>query len=66
MHPLSKATENLRKAFSLVNDIAVQNEVRYVGSEHLVYAFLLIPECSAYQALISCKIQQEQYLKQKL
>jgi len=61
MYPLSKASENLRKAFALVNDIAVQNEVRYVGSEHFVYAFLQMPQSSAYQVLTSCGIKKEDY-----
>ena len=61
MYPLSKATDNLRRAFALVNDIAVQNEVRYVGSEHFVYAFLQMPQCVAYQALISRGITKAQY-----
>ncbi len=61
MYPLSKASENLRKAFGLVNDIAVQNEVRYVGSEHFVYAFLQMPQSSAYQALTACGVTKAQY-----
>ncbi len=61
MYPLSKASDNLRAAFALVNDVAVQNEVRYVGSEHFVYAFLQMPQCSAYQALASCGVTKAQY-----
>ncbi len=61
MYPRSKASENLNKAFDLVNDIAVHNEVRYVGSEHFVYAFLQMPQCTAYQALTACGITKSQY-----
>ncbi len=61
MYPLSKASDNLRQAFTLVNDVAVENEVRYVGSEHFVYVFLQMPQSSAYQALVSCGVTKGQY-----
>ncbi len=52
MQPLSLATENLKNAIVLATKAA--GEVVYtdfVGSEHLVYAFLQIPACEAYHVL---------------
>ena len=51
MYPLTRASENFRKALKMANEISVEQETRYVGSEHFIYAFLCLPECSAYGIL---------------
>ncbi len=49
----SKLSENLQKALELANRVALENGVSYVGSEHLIYGFLSMPECTAYGILAS-------------
>ena len=38
-----KMTANLKQAMGVANDVSVQNGVTYIGSEHLIYAFLSMP-----------------------
>ena len=40
-----KMTANLKQAMGVANDVSVQNGVTYIGSEHLIYAFLSMPAC---------------------
>lgn len=47
----SKLSQNLQKALDLANRVALKNGVSYVGSEHLIYGFLSMPECTAYGIL---------------
>ena len=61
MYPLSKASENFKKALRLANEITVEKGARYVGSEHFVYAFLHLPECSAYKVLVSAGVDKDRY-----
>ena len=46
-----KMTANLKQAMGVANDVSVQNGVTYIGSEHLIYAFLSMPACVAYRVL---------------
>ena len=61
MQPISKSSENFRKALRIANEITVQNGVTYVGSEHFVYAFLRIPTCAAYKVLSAGGISSAVY-----
>ena len=52
MYPLSMATENFRKALEIATKSAAEEtETIFIGSEHLLYAFLSLPECEAYKIL---------------
>ena len=51
MYPISRASENFKKALQLANEITALKGAYYVGSEHFIYAFLSMPECSAYGIL---------------
>ena len=62
MYPLSKTTENFRKAFQLANEVAAEiAETNFIGSEHFIYAFLQLPECEAYKILIGAGVDKERY-----
>ena len=53
MYPLSKSTENFRKALEIANRTAAELGTTFVGSEHFIYAFLSLPDCEAYKILRS-------------
>ncbi|MBE5746832.1 MAG: ATP-dependent Clp protease ATP-binding subunit [Clostridiales bacterium] len=62
MHPLSKWTENFRKAMSLANMAAAEIVATYfIGSEHFIWAFLALPDCEAYKILTSAGVTKEKY-----
>ena len=61
MYPLTKASENFKKALQIANEITVQKGATYVGSEHFIYAFLSLPECTAYGILASEGITKNEY-----
>lgn len=47
----TKFTENLNRAMKIATDVSAKSGVSYVGSEHLIYAFLSMPDCVAYRIL---------------
>ena len=61
MYPLSRASENFRKALQIANETTVKKGASYVGSEHFVYAFLCLPNCCAYGILASEGITKNEY-----
>ena len=61
MYPLTKASENFKKALKIANEITVQKGATYVGSEHFIYAFLCLPECTAHGILASEGITKNEY-----
>lgn len=61
MYPLSRASENFRKALKIANEITAIKGATYVGSEHFIYAFLCMPECSAYGILTGEGITKNEY-----
>ena len=60
MNYREKMTANLEQAMDIANDVSVKNGVSYIGSEHLIYAFLSMPSCVAYRVLTE-KISFAQY-----
>ena len=61
MYPLSRASENFRKALQICNEITVEKGATYVGSEHFIYAFLSMPNCTAYGILSSEGVTKNEY-----
>ncbi len=62
MYPLTLATENLKNAIVLAMDAADKLVATdFVGSEHLVYAFLQNPECEGYRILTASGINPADY-----
>ncbi len=63
-NPFENATENLRKAYDLAIKIAAETvETTFVGSEHLLYAFLHLPECAAYGVLTGAGVDPDEYAR---
>ena len=63
MYPLTYATENFIKALELAQRTAALAGTSFVGSEHFIYAFLCLPECSAYGILYREGVVREEYGK---
>jgi ATP-dependent Clp protease ATP-binding subunit ClpA len=61
MYPLSKSTENFRKALEIANRTAAELGTTFVGSEHFIYAFLCLPDCEAYKILAHEGVCKEEY-----
>ncbi len=62
MYPLSMATENLQKAiYEAMRAASDVVQTDFVGSEHLLYVFLQMPECEAYEILTRAGITAEGY-----
>ena len=57
----SKFSENLKKAIEIANEATVEHGAVYVGSEHVVYAFLCLPKCAAYGILAGEGVTKEEY-----
>ncbi|MGN0814781.1 MAG: ATP-dependent Clp protease ATP-binding subunit [Candidatus Coproplasma sp.] len=54
-------SQNLQYVISRSEDIATGLNTSYIGSEHIVYAMLITPECTAFKILTSCNVPQEGY-----
>ncbi|MBR2623463.1 MAG: ATP-dependent Clp protease ATP-binding subunit [Clostridia bacterium] len=61
MYPLSKSTENFRKALEIAQRTAAELSTSFIGSEHFIYAFLCLPECEAYKILAREGVCKEEY-----
>ncbi|MBE7086330.1 MAG: ATP-dependent Clp protease ATP-binding subunit [Clostridiales bacterium] len=61
MYPLTEVSENFRKALEKANMTAAELNTSFVGSEHFIYAFLCIPECSAYGILTGEGVMKDEY-----
>ncbi len=61
MYPLSNTTENFQKALELAKRTAAHAGTSFVGSEHFVYAFLCLPECTACGVLQREGVTREGY-----
>ncbi len=61
MYPLHRSSKNFQKALDIANAITVEKGARYVGSEHFIYAFLCLPECSAYGLLTGEGVTKAEY-----
>lgn len=62
MYPLSRATENFKKALELANVAAAEvAETNFVGSEHFIYAFLQLEGCEANRILLSAGVSRDKY-----
>lgn len=57
----SKFTDNLQKVFELSEQAAEMYNVSYIGSEHIVWAMLNCPSCTAYKLLSECNISEAKY-----
>lgn len=61
MYPIEKWTENFNKAFTKAGNIAAECGTEFIGSEHLIYAFLSVPECEACGVLTGEGVSKQEY-----
>ncbi len=61
MYPLSRSTKNFRKAKDIAQYTAAKLGTSFIGSEHFIYAFLSVPECTACQILEGMGVDKDEY-----
>ena len=54
-------TDNLQQVISVAEEAAKVYKSSYIGSEHLVFAMLNCPDCTAYKVLTACNVTEEDY-----
>ncbi len=57
----AKMTANMRKAMEIAREITTQHLAKYIGSEHMLYGFLCLPQSTAYRLLASEGIYKNEY-----
>ncbi len=61
MEYMNRFTDNLQRVISLAQEAARAYGSSYVGSEHIVFAMLNCRECTAYEILSSCRVNERLY-----
>lgn len=54
-------TNNLQRVMDIAKEAAKVYHSSYIGSEHIVFAMLNCPECTAYKVLVSCGVAEHSY-----
>ena len=54
-------TDNLQQVLSVAEEAAKVYKSSYIGSEHLVFAMLNCPDCTAYKVLAACNVMEADY-----
>ena len=54
-------SRNLQKVLAVSREVTAQLEISYIGSEHVVYAMLVTPDCIAGRILASLGVTEECY-----
>lgn len=57
----NKFTDNLQQVISVAEEAARVYGSSYIGSEHIVFAMLNCPDCTAYKVLSSCDVSEPAY-----
>lgn len=57
----NKFTDNLQQVISVAEEAAKIYGSSYIGSEHIVFAMLNCPDCTAYKVLVSCDVSEPAY-----
>ena len=57
----NKFTDNLQQVISVAEEAARVYGSSYIGSEHLVFAMLNCPDCTAYKVLNACDVSEPAY-----
>jgi len=58
---MDRFSTNLQKVVKLAEEAARIYRCSYIGSEHLMFAMLNYPECTAYKILNSCGVNESDY-----
>ncbi len=61
MQPLSNTTDNFKKSIELAGAAASRLGTSFIGSEHLIYAFLCLPACEACKILEGEGVRKDEY-----
>ncbi len=61
MEYLNRFTDNLQQVISVANEAAKIYGSSYIGSEHIIFAMLNCPDCTAYKVLTSCGVSEADY-----
>ena len=56
-----RLTDNLQKAIEIADQVSGEMGSKYIGSEHMLYGFLSLTNCSAYRLLASEGIYLSEY-----
>ena len=57
----NKFTDNLQQVISVAEEAAKIYGSSYIGSEHIVFAMLNCPDCTACKVLVSCDVSEASY-----
>ena len=57
----NRFTDNLQNVIAMAEDAARAFQCSYIGSEHIVFAMLNFPDCTAYKILSSCGVSETGY-----
>ena len=58
---MERYSRNLQKVLAVSREITSSLEISYIGSEHIVYAMIVTPECTAGKILASLGVKEEMY-----
>ncbi|MCD8295200.1 MAG: ATP-dependent Clp protease ATP-binding subunit [Clostridia bacterium] len=61
-YPFSQYTTNLLNVLRCTEEVAKASHTTYIGSEHIVYAMLVVKEGKAYSILSTCGVTEREYL----
>ncbi len=57
----NRFSDNLQQVISVAEEAAQVYGSSYIGSEHIVFAMLNCPDCTAYKVLNSCEVREDLY-----
>ncbi len=58
---INRFTDNLQQVISVAEEAAKVYNSSYIGSEHLVFAMLNCPDCTAYKVLTACNVSEPEF-----
>ena len=61
MEYINRFTDNLQQVISVAEEAAKVYGSSYIGSEHIVFAMLNCPDCTAYNVLNACGVDEQMY-----
>ena len=61
MEYINRFTDNIQNVISVAEEAAKVYGSTYIGSEHIVFAMLNCPDCTAYKVLNSCGVDEQMY-----
>ena len=61
MEYINRFTDNLQQVISVAEEAAKVYGSSYIGSEHIVFAMLNSPDCTAYKVLNACGVDEQMY-----